>query len=416
MSNEPTSKRLLAPPSPASAEPPGGTRSDADRIAAALERMETAVRGEPDTIERLRADLVEVVETIAQIRAAVDAAGQRYTDVGVLLQDLERRTQRMMILVGPVSEAEPRPADEQAFLAAMSADESTAPQAGAARVPTVSGVVSQLGRAADSAAADTSEPDRTAGGNVTTVAMLEAMVEELAASMPAGPRSEAPAPDAGSPAPEWTSTTGEAASDEPVMPEVDLLSNFARVEERPYLPADLGTAVIFEAKARPEAKAPGEPVTETTSEADDSDLDALLFEPPGEAESDPAAFLLEPPPLPAHGPPAAEPSQDPMSVSSETPAAEASQPSIVEQPPPAGEPAAEPQSAWNVELPPLAVTKRASEPHEAWTIEPPSPANVALPPLAAAAQDRPPLAAGAAHDPFAPLRAMTDEEKIALFE
>jgi hypothetical protein len=245
--------------------------------------------------------------------------------------------------------------------------------------------------------------------------MLEAMVEELAASMPAAPPPETAAPDARPPAPEPTPATDAAAADDPVMPEVDLLSNFARVAETPYLPAEVGTAVIFEPRARPEAVAPGEPPAETGAEADDSELDALLFEPLPEAEADPAAFLLEPSPSPAQVPPA--PSPEPMRVASEIWAAQAPEPSVAEPPPPVAEPPAEPQTAWSIDLPPLAVTRQADEPQSPWRDEPPSPANVDLsPPAAAAAQARTALPAGAAPDPFAPLKSMSDEEKIALFE
>ena len=57
----------------------------------------------------------------------------------------------------------------------------TAPQAEPDRVPTVSSVFSKLGLAHDTGV-------EAEAGQATTVAMLESMVEELAASMPARPR------------------------------------------------------------------------------------------------------------------------------------------------------------------------------------------------------------------------------------
>jgi hypothetical protein len=429
MSNEPTVKRLLAQ-SPAA--PADAANSDAGKMLAALGRMATALHGGPDAIERLRAELGGMADVVAQLRLAMDA--ELDCDLGALLRDLEARTGRLIELVtppteapeaAPVPEPQARPDDEQAFLDAMAVDVVTAAHAEPDRVPTVSDVVSNLGRASDVEAGHAT--GQAAGGNeqTTTVAMLEAMVEKLASAMPAAP-----------PQSEVERKPAETAA-APVMPDIELLNSFARMTAMPYLPPEVGTAVIFEAKAKPETTKPetttpeattveaappdppptaaaepqadhsvvGEPIlvmppldaveaetepepsletsppAETPPEAEavpletppdaepvpgDVDLDALLFEPPAEPEPDPAAFLLEPAPWPTHAAPAqtAEPSPEP-------------------------EPEPEPPTSWAVELP--------------------SPASVA-------AAERPVFLAGTGQDPLAPLKAMSAEEKIALFE
>ena len=348
MSNEPTFKRLLAQPA---ATGPAAEVST-ERMLAAIELMESAIRSEPETIARLRAELGEMANAIAEIKSAVDAARQRATHIDALLQSLEDRTRRLIALVNPpadvadagtsVATPPPRPADEQAFLDALgtAAGTGAAPQTKPDRVPTVSDVVSQLGGVSD-------EKPPASESEGTSVAMLEAMVERLAAAMPAAPppAADAPLPDPEPPAPEdalletalpeavvpesasaelastegaWSEPTAEtqaAAPAEAVMPEVELLSNFARMEAVPYLPPEVGTAVIFAAKAKPEPSvdeeeafaAPepdGERSAEPTRESGDLDLDALLFEAGQEADPDPAAPLLEPTHWPEHAEPA----------------------------------------------------------------------------------------------------------------
>ena len=396
MSNEPTFKRLLAQSSAAPAASADAANSDAEKMLAAFERMETALHGGPDAIERMRVDLGEMAKVIAQIRLAVDA--ELDCDLGALLQDLETRTERLMELVSPapatgestlVEEPPARPVDEQAFLDALGVNDDPEPD----RVPTVSDVVSQLGRAPDADAGNTTDIDQAASGRerTTSVAMLEAMVEELAASMPATP-----------PQSEATETKPAEASAprDPMMPDVELLSSFARMTAMPFLPPEVGTAVIFEAKAKPETTKPEttvaeaaapdpapaaaaeppafsepilimppiDPIEAATTQADaipsDVDLDALLFEPPPESEPDPAAFLLEPAPWPTHAAP---------------------------------DPAAEP------------MPESTTDPQASWAIELPSPASVSAP-------ERPMFLTSTAPDPLAPLKAMSDEEKIALFE
>ena len=214
MSNEPMLKRLTVQ------SPAAEARSDAEKMQAALQRMQAAMR-QPEAIERLRGDLDEMREVIANVRTALLTD----SDPSALLDDLENRTERLMAAViggaatlpaeppAAVVAGEPAailraeepaaalpaedalPFDEQAFLdalrddpyAEMAVETATAPQADVApqaepdRVPTVSGVYSKLGLAHDTGLE--AEP-----GQATAVAMLESMVEELAASMPERPR------------------------------------------------------------------------------------------------------------------------------------------------------------------------------------------------------------------------------------
>ena len=481
------------------------TRSDAEKMQAALQRMQAAARREPDAIERLRSELDDMMEVIANLRIALLAD----SDPSELLNDLENRTARMLgALDGtpgvpaaaalPVAAPVVSPIEEQAFLEAMRDD-----PVDSDRVPTVSEVVSQLGRGSGDHGGDEPNP-ATSGGEATTVAMLEAMVEELTAAMPAAPRAESPEPaslpeaDAfqaesaleipaaafeaepvlvtemsappesapetelaaspvavaeaatfeALPEPEMPAAALEAApvseaetsaSSEPTsetelaaspvaiaaaatfeaapepeipaaafeaepaaqlfapsgpqLPEVELLSNFARMETMPFLPPEVGTAVIFEARVKPQpADAPpanlaaeeAEPAADLPASGEaipvmlsddpiedalqpgveqpqqppsepgtgDPDLETLLFESPPEPDPDPASWLLEPAPGPT------------------------------------------PQS--------LQPAQRAGAPH------PPQPA------ADQPQQDRSAFTSGI--DPLAPLKALSDEERIALFE
>jgi len=381
MSNEPTIKRLLARHLERPATPGAEPDSDAGRMLAAVERMETAVRAAPDTVEQLRTGLAELAEVIARVRRAWDAPSQLGGDTDTLLQDIEARTQRMIELAGEATQTSERPLDEQAFLDAMGVGDTAAPQAEPDRVPTVSAVVSQFGHDGE-ADAEPAETTAASGRAVTTVSMLEAMVEELAASMAAAPP---PAEPESQPATETSASRDPAALDD-----VELLSSFARMEAMPFLLPEVGTAVIFEARIKPEPAeteaAPAQeppaaartaiihepllvmppadpPDTEAASEPGEIDLDSLLFETPY-AEHDPAAALLEP-----------------TSTESEPAAPEPANPAAAARSP----------AAWSVDLPsPAAAPKPSPKP------------------------DGPAPAMGA--DPLGPLRAMSDEEKIALFE
>ena len=525
MSNEPMLKRVTAQ------SPAAEARSDAERMQAALQRMKAAMR-QPEAIERLRGELDEMKEVIANVRIALLTD----SDPSALLDDLENRTERMMAAViggnaalpaeppaavvagepaatvpakqpaAALPAEEPPPFDEQAFLDAMRYDPATevatapqgdtAPQAEPDRVPTVSSVFSQLGLAHDTGV-------EAKAGQATTVAMLESMVVELAASMPERPTPEADTPErfvettswpelaetvslpepgsaetaaepdavlsepepaaaaeASSP-PEPSLETEAFAPDEPVavtetltspdsiaaaqppasqepvstaehsipeqtpvspaeaaplearMPEVELLSSFARMETMPFLPPEVGTAVIFESRVKSDTTV--EALAAEASPADQPDT----FEEPAAAEPLLAQAVLVMPTVDLIEP--SEPAVDQPQVA-EPPAWEAA------AEPPASEAPAEPQpgdsdldallfeSQFEGDDPAASLLEPARWP----AYLPPKVARVnepAAPPQqmpAGRPQDRTTVPAVA--DPLAPLKAMSDEERIALFE
>jgi hypothetical protein len=417
---------------------------DAARIRAAFERIDSAIRGEHDHLGRLRGELGAMAIAIAQAMRASETGGNTI-DLNTLLRDLERRVDGMIAFVGAVTvssatetaAAEPLPAateppapspEELAFLEALSAstDETSVPAAAAPeqdRVPTVSDVVSRLGRAGDAPIADAGDGDATKSGSaVTTVAMLEAMVEALAASVPDGPppepaaslpeleqSDEPPQAEASASLPPAQPTATEPATRVLMMPEVELLSNYARMVSVPFLPPEVGTAVIFTAKALPEPPSPIQSETEPGSHAVagpiaeaaphpvaapevgaveaaqspqpqiDLDTDDFLFGPQAEPEADPAGFLLEATPDPAPPPEAL---------------------------PPQSEPTMQPEPADFLLQP-------------APAIEWPMPSPIAALPIALPAPAPPQVSSlpkpAAPNDPLAPLKAMSEEEKIALF-
>ena len=253
MSNEPA--RLSEEFAAAAQSPVAAPTSDVEKMRRALERMKVAVRGRPEVAEQLRAELEDMLATIANMRAALLAD----SDPSALLDDLESRTERMIAAIDPAMttgattvlsagqaaalpveaaalpaehlappkkpalalpvhdeptseetalafpahedpapEETERPADEQAFLDAIgdepvaeaivetAAEPEPTPEPATAsepdRVPTVSGVISRLGLDQQD---DAESYSVAQAGQATTVAMLESMVEELTASMPA---------------------------------------------------------------------------------------------------------------------------------------------------------------------------------------------------------------------------------------
>jgi hypothetical protein len=432
MSNEPGSKRLMAQPAPENRDP-----------------AETS----PATLDALRAEFTALLDHVAQLRAAVSAASERQRDIEALMLAFDERSERFAARLAaqpPAPEtglpAAAAPPEEAAFLEALGPEAAepdppawlldAEPEAVTPdepdRVPTVSGVVSRLGRAGEPDA-ETDAPGAGPEG-LSAVALLGAMVEQLAAAMPppastlaatgrpadmdvvwvdpnpADDRDFDPpadsdaddAPAAGEPSgaspdarPEPAAAPPQATV-RPIMPELDLLTNFERMETVPYLPPDIGTAVIFGARPRAGAPAglaetrfelpalpaaelamppadpadteaaPG-PATATTAQAGrpapGAELDDLLFERTADADPDPASALL--------GPPWPEPApQPPKPAAGDGPAAD---------------------------IPADATRERASGPQ-------PRPAATAQP------------AAPPRQDPLAPLLAMSEAERIALFE
>ena len=523
MSNEPMYKGPLVRPS--ASQPQTDPQADVAVLLAAIERMEAAVRERSNTIDLFRHDLGEMATLLQGAWEKLDADG-RLGDAAKLLHGLAARVERMMTFArpvedtqvtaalaaaatiaavaalaaaSPVEEAAEPTAEEQAFVEAMRNEPA---QNEAAEVPTVSGVVAQLRGEGEGEPVGASETDETSRSG-TTVAMLEAMVEELAASMPVAPPAEKPsqavappddviaAPGDATPAASMTEpelpeavlimpppdepppveqaaqaepeaeppaaiaqpqvpTTGSATGPalewnldaiapaqprEAVMPEIELPNRMVRWESAPYLDQEIGTAVIFES----ESDAPETPQAPPVSEAaafpagdrgsGDVDLDALLFEP--EPDADPAAFLLEPVPADEAIPqsPAvatAVPPEPPKDLVPEPQAEASPTPSTIwEIDPPA--PAALASGLAKMPPAPAAPEPPAEPADPAWAFEPPAPAAPAMPQRTPSQRARDlrqydernngERANGErANDPLAPLKAMSDEELIALFE
>ncbi len=551
MSNEPASTRLLADPAPESQGPASS---------AAMPRAESAALSGGATLEQLRTEFAAMTETVAQIRSAVVALNRQQLSVDVLLQEFEARSQRVAeLLAQPVEAATPdaalQRAEEQAFAEALAADppgEPAAPigpeaAAETERVPTVSSVVSQLGRA-DEAGAPRDAHEASVSDGITTVAMLGAMVEQLAASMPIRapePEQVAPeatqadvlspdalppeaatpdlvvvepvAPDLVTPdlvtsdlvtpdlaaldpvtpdlvasdlvtsdpvtsdlvasdlatsdivtsdqaTPEMVTpdvmpsdiaipeadTSDPVAQNEaaalvepllravaapgPAIPEAELLSSFARVEAVPYLPPEVGTAVIFDTRARMPPAAllpPSVLATAPPDETGEIGTDGVAAVEPLAADADQdvrtvilaAPQLIMPPeePEPADAEPAeAESTLNPLPVEQAAP--QASAPAEAVEPDldkllfePAAESDTDPAAflleppSWPQRVLPEPPADQATTPEPDAVAEPRDNAASAAASIAAAA----PVAA---HDPLAAIKAMSEEERIALFE
>ena len=494
MSNEPMLQRFAAQ-SPA-AEP----RSDAETMQAALLRMKAAAR-QPEAIERLRAELDEMREIIANVRAALLSD----SDPSALLDDLDARTERAMAAViggmlpaakpaaatpaeelssaeeltpaqnfspaeafSPGGEPPALPLDEQALLDALrddpAAETAQAPQVESDHVPTVSEVFSQLGLPhADGPGA---QSDSTPAGGTTTVAMLELMVEELTAaihkpavpkpampkvpppdtqaaelisppqpdaaepdSVPAEPATQPPEPAAEAEVPPDPIAASEAhappeplsapeaharsepAPPEPKIPEVELLSSFARMETMPFLPPEVGTAVIFESRVKSDTTAEG-----LSAQQAEAERAAETVEPQPAARPEPNVIM---PPVDLFEPTEPETSPQPDTPPEQTlQASAAPAPETSAEPPP-------PKPVADLDLDVLLFnTQFEADDPAATLLEPAWPAQdwpaqdvgSAAPASAPAAAAQPAAKQPQDADPLAPLKAMSDEEKIALFE
>lgn len=248
--------------------------SDAAAAIAVIGRMEATIRNDRAAFVRLRGEAQAMARAIADAKAALqawaikpDAApGGKAVEIGALLLDLESRLNAMQFLMD--------------FVCDGGAD---APARELDHVPTVSDIVSRLGRGGEAAAEDRNAAQPKPGADqVPSVSMLGALVEALAATVvPREPKPVAPtinmAPQAttGSleppppaamemPLEAQQSTAGvEAARPAPsevadtmTVPEGDLLESFARMEAVPILAPDIGSAVIFARRTEPTTATP----------------------------------------------------------------------------------------------------------------------------------------------------------------
>ena len=319
-------------------------------VLAAFARIKEEVRaGRAQEIERLHADLSAIARTIAEAKAAIAPRDQaiRTVDVEALLNELEVRIDAMMEIVGAapaaIDTAEPVPAPAQPEPSApepMAVAEEPEPAATAAvvqesvqeaiqetvqedeppqpvaathdrtpvisiiehdRVPTVSHVVWKLNGTGEQQpdVREAEQANDTTATSETSFTMLEAAVAALNVSgiderepaAGASPQAEpsvaavAPVDQQRKPAP-MALAMGVPVMREPIMPEVDLLSSFAQMRAIPFLPPEVGTAVIFSRPLQLEPLAPepaavepvaAEPVVEPV-EAEPAPLQSVAAE------------------------------------------------------------------------------------------------------------------------------------------
>ncbi len=169
MSSEP----IASAPQPSEA-PPAEFIADAELVLAALSRMEAAVHADRAALAKLRPALAELAVALGSAKRAVTLGAERPGDVAMLLDVLEHRVDAMIEIAGgePVPQPLTPPPAPSIEPAAPRADYRPAES----RVPTVSDVVSRLGRG-DDPHADTPE----AGPSVSE---LQAMVQALSAPAP----------------------------------------------------------------------------------------------------------------------------------------------------------------------------------------------------------------------------------------
>ena len=169
MSSEPIASGAASSEVRADATAQAEFDADVEQVLIALGRLDATIRGERGTLGRLRGALRDMAGLLGQAKQSMQPDAKRPLDIGMLLDELEHRLDTMIGL----AEAAPTRAQP--------------------RVPTVSGVVSRLGRV-DDRAADTGQRQGP------TVSELAAMVQALSASVPAAPETAAPEPSVAQPA------------------------------------------------------------------------------------------------------------------------------------------------------------------------------------------------------------------------
>jgi len=251
MSNEPKLSELLSEPAPGDPPRTSGRSVDAELVLAAIDRMEAAMRSERVTLDCLHAELAAMAKAIAQAKIAVQpgavkpgaADGSAALDVAALLDELQHRVDVMLEIGGRFSRGR-APADDQVVAAPPGRDtpeeivepppavDKLLPQPDVEGVPTVSGVVSQLGRTGGEPAGDTSSSGDDAGRNAPpSAAILEAMVLALSALDAVG--------DGETETPAAAPTAAPAAAPAVTAAAEPFANGFARASE------ETGTAVSF---------------------------------------------------------------------------------------------------------------------------------------------------------------------------
>jgi hypothetical protein len=155
-----------------------GQDSEVAQVLFALNRLDATIRGERDTLARLRGALRDMAGLLHHFKWSMRQSAKEPLDVGTLLDELEHRIDAMLGLGREIAPS-------------------------SAQVPTVSGVVSQLGRGDEA-------PPEVAQRQGPTVSELTAMVQALSASVPAAPEAEPPQAEA--------SATAEPATSAAALP------------------------------------------------------------------------------------------------------------------------------------------------------------------------------------------------------
>ena len=366
----------------ASSSEPADAGADAALIVAALGRIETALRGERATLDRLRVALRQMAQAIAQAKTVADSE-----TAAAMLDEFEHRVDAMIEMAGGIAAAEALATPITPILGPAAEGLSEAP-AESDQVPTVSGVVLRLGPGdapPEPAIADPA-PAADAGSQSPTVAMLTAMVEALNASVQTPP----PEAEAAAPKAEPASLPGEAADHETA-----LLASLEQMGVRPIPPPDEGTAVIFSPK----------PATELQPEPS----------PPNDDPAEPAATPEPEQAGPEHRPAATQIADEPATQAGAAPAEPDSDPTdFLFGPEPEPDPA-----AFLLDPAPPRIQKPVVLPQPEFV---PAPAE---PPPASAPQPKAPQAAPAGapqpdpepepHDPLHALKAMSENERLAIF-
>jgi hypothetical protein len=304
----------------AATRPTTDIAADAVVVLAALGRIQDAAYSDRATIEHLREALGTLADDIARAKATLFAAAdaEAKPDMSALLDQFEHQVDAMLETAGGKPSA--APAVPAAKSAALVMPETPAVVAESDEVPTVSGVVSGLG--GDEPSAVEAPLLDGAPDQVTSVALLKAMVAALNASVPPPTTPQPPAPKSADATPPLTeplldASESRSASAEParlateglgtsevlfaaaarpqpddplpvaaeihqqptepapaeiwetlaepasptapaVIPMHELLDSYQRMEARPIPPPDEGTAVIF--SPRPELPAQAQPI------------------------------------------------------------------------------------------------------------------------------------------------------------
>lgn len=395
--------------------------AEAAIVLAAVARMQSAAHSDRVKLEQIRQSLVEMADTIAAAKAAlyVTSPHESGPDIPALLDRLEQQID--VLLEMPARDASTRelfvePAPE----AVADRVDAVVPTNEADQVPTVSAVVSELGGATEGPTVAPPPDDVAAPDEVPSVATLKALIEAMNASVPptaeeviASESSEAaPEPPEQEPAP---ASASSIAMDE-------LLASYQEMEARLFSPPDGGAAVIFANASEPPALTPPDIVETTDAPVSDPSPEQAFTDHTQPAERIEACSPTDIPPAentatehltPASAPPPADTPSTLVAESNFDPT------DFLFGPEPEPDPAAfllDPQIS---PAPKVSAVRIVMEPHASFselTVESTQDAEQAVEPAAEIPATRPARPARPlTPDPLAPIKALSEAERIALF-